>query len=283
MGDLPRTFLCEAQRMRLSEPLRRVLSAFAVLNPSVSYVQGMNFIAAFILRQFFAHPPSSNSKLIEAQCFWTFAAIMGEMDSLFVGELIGFHRTVECFSNLLNYHAPRELTRHLKALRVLSTVFSSWLHTLFTHPKLSPNSNHSKISMATRIWDILIFERMDFAIVLKMAFLVLIRHKQSLLKMDFVRVTEFCKSARCFEFEGRDDHELLLRAQKLQLNELFLAPVRNLKYVRKELELKEPKEVETESESEQAKSEAKGRSLWAYLRALLLSDDADADANAAAK
>merc|ERR1719295_441486 len=57
--DIPRTFRSDMQRRRLGQPLCRILNAYAVLNPSVLYVQGMNFIAAFILRQFFARPPTT--------------------------------------------------------------------------------------------------------------------------------------------------------------------------------------------------------------------------------
>ena len=267
--DLPRTFLSDAQRAQLSAPLRRVLTAYSVLNPSVQYVQGMNFIAAFILRQFFAHAPTlRDPELMEQQCFWTLAALMSSMETLFAGELVGFHTAVACFERLLAYHAPRELVRHLRELGVLGTVFSAWLHTLFTHPNLSQGSS----GMAKRIWDILILERMDLAIVLKLAYLVLIRHKQRLLRMDFVGVTEFLKSARCFEFEGADDHGLLLRASKLQLNEVYLAPVRHLKYVQAEAD-GDGDEDGKEQDKQPVSSKRQGGSLWAYLRALLFSDD----------
>merc|ERR1712048_951141 len=73
--------------------------------------------------------------------------------------------------------------------------------------------------------------RMDFSIILKVSYLTLIRHKSVLIKMDFIQITEFCKSSKCFCFDGADDHDLIQRAFELQLNELYLAPMRNLKFV----------------------------------------------------
>ena len=56
--------------------------------------------------------------------------------------------------------------------------------------------------------------------------------------MDFIEITEFCKSTRCFIFGGCDDHDLILRAKRLQLNEIYLKDIRNLKYLPQDVKKK---------------------------------------------
>ena len=288
--DLPRTFKSQQLNNMYNPKLRRILIAYANLTPSIPYTQGMNYIAGFILKQYFENKPSvhiidndaynapnidkteekkmntnikngtslhknghinghkngyKNGKndndmdkdkkivneywfeCIEEQSFWTFTAIMNQIGSLFGNELYGFHKCVECFTKIFNYHGPKDLVKHLNKENVYMTIMTSWYHTLFTHPKMNEN-------MAKRIWDIFIIENMDFSIILKVSYLILIRHKIELIKMDFIEITEFCKSTRCFVFGGEDDHDLIERAGKLQLNELYLKPIRNLKYLQEE-------------------------------------------------
>merc|ERR1712228_385436 len=141
-----------------------------------------------------------------------------------MGKLIGFHKAVECFEKIWNYHGPKDLVSHLNELNVYNTIFTTWYHTLFTHPLTNEN-------MAKRIWDIFIVEQMDFSIILKISYLILIRHKSVLMKMDFIQISDFCKSSECFVFNGMDDHDLIQRAFKLKLNELYLRPMRNLKQI----------------------------------------------------
>ena len=51
--DLRRTFSSKSMTDRYSDKLYRILAAYSVHDPSVSYAQGMNFVASFILRQYF--------------------------------------------------------------------------------------------------------------------------------------------------------------------------------------------------------------------------------------
>merc|ERR1719203_2704728 len=139
-------------------------------------------------------------------------------------------------------------------------MFTVWYHTLFTHPAMNRN-------IALRIWDIFIMEHMDFAIILKVSYLIFIRHKGTLMSMDFIEMVDFCKSPKCFEFDGDDDHQLILRARRLQLNELFLKPIRNLKYVLVE----EKKSGDSEKKDEHRSSAHKKTggdesSMWAFFK-----------------
>jgi len=262
--DIPRTFRSPLFVEQFGDALRRILSAYSLFNPSVQYTQGMNYIAAFILRQFFKFPPSiaaptesaaiDSDRMIEEQCFWTFTAVLSDLDTLFMADLVGFHLAAEALSKILSYHGPPDLVRHLEAEDVTATVLTSWYHTLFAHPAMDG-------VIARRIWDIFILQRMDFAIVLKISYLILLRHKEALLRMDFVQIAQFCKSPAVLEFGGGDDHDLIERARKLQLNELYLKPVRRLKYV------KDTKHCDIAAADEE--EEVGGRTMWSFLKKLL--------------
>ena len=284
--DLPRTFRSPQLIEQYHDPLRRILIAYSLFNPSVQYTQGMNYIAAFILHQFCQFPPSTpptstsptvtaeqcdeemdRGSVIEEQCFWTFTAIMTQIDTLFMGDLVGFHKAVDCFTKMFYYHGPPDLVRHLKAHDVFTTIFTAWYHTLFTHPAMNGN-------IARRIWDIFIMEQMDFAIILKVSYLILIRHKQALLRMDFVEMAGFCKSRECFEFDGGDDHDLIQRAWKLQLNELYLKPIRRLKYVVDEeqsvdIKEKEAMVMEKEADLEEEENDENPVTIWSLVKTML--------------
>merc|ERR1712228_134432 len=250
--DLKRTFLGKESNLKYEQLLRRILVAFSNLVPQIGYTQGMNYIAGFILQQFFEQTPSinaetmddykqneyeliqsdldlqtfnhNNHRLVEEKTFWTFVSIMNKIGTLFSDKLPGFMKSVECFKNILSYHAPTDLVHHLNELNVHPIMLSGWFHSLFTYPSMNKN-------IAKRIWDVFVIEQMDFSIIIKISYLIVIRHEEHLKQMDFVQIIEFCKSNQCFIFNKKDDHDLIYRTSKLNLNELYLSPMRNLKYV----------------------------------------------------
>ena len=69
-------------------------------------------------------------------------------------------------------------------------------HTLFTHPALCYEDG----IISKRIWDIFIGEQMDFAVILKISFLIFLRHKQEFMKMNFAEITQFCQTEQCLLF-----------------------------------------------------------------------------------
>ena len=281
--DLKRTFLDKESNVKYEHQLRRILVAFSNFNPNIGYTQGMNYIAGFILKQYFECTPGINIntkngknnnndsnnhnketeeyelvdkededndndnnddeeeedkkkdvelrsfigndiELIEEKIFWTFVSIMNKIGTLFSDRLPGFHKSVECFKKLISYHGPTDIVYHLNELNVYPIMLSGWYHSLFTYPSMN-------INIAKRIWDVFLIEQLDFSILLKISYLIVIRHADNLKEMDFVEIIEFCKSNKCFIFNNKDDHDLIYRASKLQLNELYLKPIRNLKYV----------------------------------------------------
>jgi len=254
--DLKRTFVGKVANEKWEKIMRRILIAFSNFNPEIGYTQGMNYIVGFLLRQYFENTPylklsdddgheaddyevvsskkaveaklllfTDNSKeLVEEKTFWTFVSIMNKTGTLFSDKLPGFHKSVQCFKGILEYHAPTELVHHLNELNVYPIMLSGWYHSLFTYPSMNVN-------IAKRIWDVFLVELMDFSILLKISYLMVIRHEKALCKMDFVHIIEFSKSEKCFVFNNQDDHDLIYRAFKLNLHESYLAPIRNLKYV----------------------------------------------------
>ena len=240
---------------------------------------GMNYIAGFILQQFFEQTPKisiedtmnddddnkqneyelieseydllsfnhNNHHLIEEKTFWTFVSIMNKIGTLFSDKLPGFMKSVECFKKILSYHGPTDLVHHLNELNVHPIMLSGWFHSLFTYPSMNRN-------IAKRIWDVFVIEQMDFSIIIKISYLIVIRHEEHLKQMDFVQIIEFCKSNKCFIFNKKDDHDLIYRASKLKLNELYLKPIRNLKYLNaaksdKDVECKEDEEVQKKDDA----------------------------------
>lgn len=167
--DLKRTFVGKEPNLKYEHILRRVLTAFSNFNPEIGYTQGMNYIAGFLLRQYFENTPYLNlsedgsnadeyevvssheeeveaklllftdntRELVEEKTFWTFVSIMNKTGTLFSDKLPGFHKSVQCFKGILEYHGPTELVHHLNELNVYPIMLSGWYHSLFTYPSMN--------------------------------------------------------------------------------------------------------------------------------------------------
>eukprot|EP01083_Nonionella_stella_P113963 336462_1 len=249
--DLRRSFGSITMFEKCGAKLRRILMTHPHFTQGMpAYTQGMNYIAAFIIKQQQFEPDdktcTNNQSMHEAAAFWTFTTIMSRVGELFGSELLGFHKAIECFNAMFAYHASQALVSHLKRENVMATIFNVWYHTLFTHPGMNEK-------IAKRIWNVFIATdmAMDFGVMQKISYLVLIRHKARLMNMEFIQITSFCKSRQCFVVDGCDDHDLIYRASRLQLNELYLKPIRDLKYV----------------EHDEAATSIANR-LWSYFKAL---------------
>lgn len=109
------------------EALRRVLQAFASFNPTIGYVQGMNFIAAGLLRV-----------LPEPAAFWMLVLIEQEFLPAHFGEsMTGNHVDCRVLNQLAAEHLPR-LSAQLKALdaslQLLATLRSNRPSTQWDDP-----------------------------------------------------------------------------------------------------------------------------------------------------
>jgi len=249
--DLKRTFMLKETNIKYEHKLRKILIAFSNFDPQIGYTQGMNYIAGFILRQYFEYQTKFNElnefnesteyeiidnienatkqkqindSLILEKSFWTFVSVMNKIGTLFSDRLPGFHKSVQCFKKILSYHGPNDLVTHLNEYNVYPIILSCWYHSLFTYPSMN-------VIISKRIWDVFLVEQLDFSIIIKISYLIVIRHKKKLINSDFVSIIEFCKSKNCFLFNNQNDHDLIYRARNLQLNELYLKPIRQLKYI----------------------------------------------------
>eukprot|EP01083_Nonionella_stella_P175658 612355_1 len=160
--DLRRSFGSITMFEKCGAKLRRILMTHPHFTQGMpAYTQGMNYIAAFIIKQQQFEPDdktcTNNQSMHEAAAFWTFTAIMSRVGGLFGSELLGFDKAIECFNAMFAYHASQALVSHLKRENV------------FTHPGM-----HEKI--VKRIWDVFIATDMDFGVMQKISYLVLIRH-----------------------------------------------------------------------------------------------------------
>eukprot|EP01083_Nonionella_stella_P113964 336463_1 len=174
--DLRRSFGSITMFEKCGAKLRSILMTHAHFTQGMpAYTQGMNYIAAFIIKQQQFEPDdktcTNNQSMHEAAAFWTFTTIMSRVGELFGSELLGFHKAIECFNAMFAYHASQALVSHLKRENVMATIFNVWYHTLFTHPGMNEK-------IAKRIWNVFIATdmAMDFGVMQKISYLVLIRH-----------------------------------------------------------------------------------------------------------
>ena len=119
------------------EALRRVLQAFASFNPSIGYVQGMNFIAAGLLRV-----------LPEAAAFWMLVLIEQEYLPAHFGEsMAGNHVDCRVLSRLTAEHLPR-LSAQLKELDASLQLLAARWFLCFWASCVGVRATH-------RLWDLL--------------------------------------------------------------------------------------------------------------------------------
>ena len=76
-----------------------LVQVYAVMDPEVGYVQGMNYIAAFVVWRL--------QQGTEAEAFWLFYAVMRRVRRLFVDGMCGYEEVIALLGPLLRQHAPR--------------------------------------------------------------------------------------------------------------------------------------------------------------------------------
>lgn len=118
------------------ESLFRVLRAYAVMDPEVSYTQGMSFIVAMFLLF-----------LSEEDCFWLFVTLLTQYDfrEFFVN---GMPKVYNCFyvaNGVLRHFLPQVFKSFQKNSLSISMYATQWFMTGFT-------SNFT-IESSLRIWD----------------------------------------------------------------------------------------------------------------------------------
>ena len=124
---------CASRRAMLS----RVLCACAVINPSVGYCQGMNFICAALLQHLAGTPTvtqqgGSLKYPGEERAFWVLALMVGRILPLYhTRTLLGVHADMRALNSMLAVSQPM-LQARLEALRVrMPFLATSWFIAAF--------------------------------------------------------------------------------------------------------------------------------------------------------
>jgi TBC1 domain family member 10 len=155
--------------------LYRVLRAYAVMDPEVSYTQGMSFIAAMFL-----------IFLTEEESFWLLVTILTQYD--FRGFYIqGMPKLYQCFyvsNGLLKHFLPRVFKNFRKENLSVSMYATQWFMTGF--------SSSFNIESALRIWDCFFYE--GFKVIYRVYLAILEKKSKQLAKCSFERIMEIIRS-----------------------------------------------------------------------------------------
>ena len=110
-----------------------------------------------------------------------------------------------------------------------------------------------------RIWDVFVVHEMDFAVMLKLSFLIFVRHQREFMSKSQFEIIECCQSRACLQRDGAEDDGLILNAGKLRIRSLCLAPMRVSKGAEEEKERERDGEEDKPLESR----------FWAYFKMLV--------------
>ncbi|KPV76684.1 uncharacterized protein RHOBADRAFT_51690, partial [Rhodotorula graminis WP1] len=135
--------------------LLRPLFAYAFLNPGVSFVQGMSYLAAIFAFVFSASPSSTSPLEREAATFFALGGLLSQLRDLYVPSLdtpaasaptaVGLGATVARFNSLLLFLDPTVADALDRKDVDLSAVVIRWLTTVF--------ANEFPLPDVVRIWD----------------------------------------------------------------------------------------------------------------------------------
>jgi len=107
------------------EAIKRLLFIYAKLNPGIAYVQGMNEILAPLYYVFASNPDHEWSKNAEADTFFCFTSVMGEIMNNFIKTLdkadVGIMGTIQKLNKLLK-QKDYELWANLEDKKTKSSI-----------------------------------------------------------------------------------------------------------------------------------------------------------------
>ncbi|XP_035914481.1 TBC1 domain family member 13 isoform X1 [Anopheles stephensi] len=163
------------------EVVERILFLYAKLNPGQGYVQGMNEIIGPIYYVFASDPHLEYRRYAEADCFFCFTALMGEIRDFFIKTLDesegGIKGMMAKLSNLL-HEQDAEVWERLRDQELYPQYYSfRWLTLLLSQEFPLPD--------VLRIWDSVFADdkRYDFLIKICCAMILLLR--EQILENDF--------------------------------------------------------------------------------------------------
>lgn len=186
--DLLRTFperINESSHPLTIEVLRRVLSAFALRNPTVGYCQSMNYICALLLLH-----------MKEEKAFWTFAAIIENIlpPDYYTTSMVGGRIDQHVFQSCLAWKLPKIYNKFKETATLLEPIICPWFLCLFI--------NVLPLSAVCRVWDCMFWE--GNAVVFRIGLTMMKSKMNELLRAtDFIQIYTTLKATNCknFSFE----------------------------------------------------------------------------------
>lgn len=163
------------------EVVERILFIYAKLNPGQGYVQGMNEIIGPIYYCFACNPITEWKRNAEADCFFAFTNLMGEIRDFFIKSLddadTGISRLMERLLNKVRL-IDHAVYNRLNQLQLHPQYYSfRWLTLLLSQEFPLPD--------VLRIWDSIFAEEDKFSFLLYICCAMIVLIRSQLLSGDF--------------------------------------------------------------------------------------------------
>ncbi|KAK4310140.1 hypothetical protein Pmani_018255 [Petrolisthes manimaculis] len=163
------------------EVVERILFIYAKLNPGQSYVQGMNEIIGPIYYTFASDPIIAFRENAEADCFWCFISLMGEIRDFFIRTLddsaSGIGAMMERLMTNLRHH-DHQLWNRLRVQELRPQFFSfRWLTLMLSQEFDLPD--------VIRVWDSLFADADRFTYLIQVCTAMMVQQRDTMLQNDF--------------------------------------------------------------------------------------------------
>ncbi|XP_020816220.1 TBC1 domain family member 13 isoform X2 [Drosophila serrata] len=163
------------------EVVQRILFIYAKLNPGQGYVQGMNEIVGPIYYVMASDPDLSYRAHAEADCFFCFTALMGEIRDFFIKTLDDAEGGIKCMmarlSNMLK-EKDIDIYEQLKSQELHPQYYSfRWLTLLLSQEFPLPD--------VLRIWDSVFSDEHRFDFLIRICCSMILIQREAILENDF--------------------------------------------------------------------------------------------------
>ncbi|XP_025044942.1 EVI5-like protein isoform X2 [Pelodiscus sinensis] len=211
------------------EVLFNVMKAYSLVDREVGYCQGSAFIVGLLLMQ-----------MPEEEAFCVFVRLMQEyrLRELFKPSMAELGLCIYQFEYMLQEQLP-ELNIHFRSQSFLTSMYSSsWFLTLFltTFP----------LSVATRVFDIFMYEGLE--IIFRVGMALLQFNQAELMQLDMEGMSQYFQKVIPHQFESCPD-KLILKAYQVKYNP------KKMKRLEKEYAAIKNKEMEEQIEIKRLRTE----------------------------
>ncbi|KAI5700731.1 hypothetical protein M8J75_002400 [Diaphorina citri] len=199
------------------EVVERLLFLYAKMNPGQGYVQGMNEIIGPIYYTFATDPVLENREHAEADCFFVFTNLMGEIRDFFIKSLDETESGINRLMSKLNQTMKQkdlEVWEKLYAIELHPQYYSfRWLTLLLSQEFPLPD--------VLRIWDSLFADELRFSFLNHICCAMILLVREDILAGDFPSIVKLLQHypssvdiptviSKAVELAGRDVHGSLL-------------------------------------------------------------------------